>query len=231
MKNHTLPEKKRKLKRAITSALKLAYKEIKILGDNYKEENLRYVVASKISGVNCFGNFPNLEESGPHLCFEKYYKYYGLKKNSELRPDIVSLIKTPTGIAYSFNSLLAVELKQNGSISGSADNKGVNHADLKAQINKLGQCIESDIIKSRIYLTKKDDFTFEISAVIHLVADTDEYAIDELNKMLNRQRKELRETKETTNKNLLFAWFNPLINKPELIWLNQKEPIKLQTIN
>ena len=70
MKNYSLPEKKKKLKSAITKALKSAYKEIKILGVHYKEENLRYLVASEISKVNCFGNFPNLEESGPHLCFE-----------------------------------------------------------------------------------------------------------------------------------------------------------------
>jgi hypothetical protein len=228
MKNYTLPEKKKKLKSAITKALKLAHKEIKILGKkHYKEENLRYLVASEISKVNCFGNFPNLEESGPHLCFESHYIYRGLKKDSQLKPDIVSLLKTPTGKAYAVNSLLAVELKQNGSISGSAVNKGVNHADLKAQINKLGPCIESDIIKSRIYLTNKDLFTFDISAVIHLVAKAEEYEIVELNKMLNRQRKALRETNEITNKNLLFAWFNPLIKKPELIWLNQPNEIKL----
>ncbi len=230
MKDYTLPEKKKKLKIAITRALRLAHKEIKILGDNYKEENLRYVVASEISEVDCFGYFPNSDDKGPHLCFQKHYKYKGFEKNSALKPDIVSLIKTPTGIAYSVNSLLAVELKQNGRISGSADNKGVNHPDLKEKIDKLGSCIESDIIKSRIYLAKKDTFIFEISVVIHLVADTDEYGIDELNKMLNRQRKELRETKETTNKNLLFAWYNPLIKKPELIWLNQVKPIKLRTI-
>ncbi len=226
MKNYTLPEKKKKLKSAITKALKLAYKEIKILGDKYKEENLRYVVASKISEVKCFGNFPNLDDKGPHLCFQTYYKYEGLKENSELRPDIVSLIITPKGTAYSYNSLLAVELKQNGKISGSSANKGVNHADLKDQINKLGSCIESDIIKSRIYLAKKDLFTFDISAVIHLVADIDYDGIGELNKMLNRQRIELLKSRESS-KNLLFAWFNPLMKKPELIWLNQTNEIKL----
>jgi hypothetical protein len=226
MKNYPLPEKKKKLKSAITKALRSAHKEIKILGEHYKEENLRYLVASEISKVNCFGNFPNLKESGPHLCFENHYIYRGLKKDSQLKPDIVSLVKTRTGIAYSVNSLLAVELKQNGRIS-SADNKGVNHADLKAQINKLGPCIESDIIKSRIYLKAKDLFTFEISVVIHLVAEADEYEIVELNKMLNRQQKALRETIESTNKNLLFAWFNPLMKKPELIWLNQTSKIKL----
>ena len=42
MKTYTLPEKKKKLKIAITRALKLAYKEIKILGINYKEENLLF---------------------------------------------------------------------------------------------------------------------------------------------------------------------------------------------
>lgn len=228
MKNYTLPEKKKKLKIAITRALKLAYKEIKILGINYKEENLRYVVASKISEVNCFGNFPNSDENGPHLCFQTYYKYQGLKKDSELRPDIVSLIKTPKGISYSVNGLLAVELKQNGRISGSAENKGVNHADLKDKINKLGSCIESDIIKSRIYLTKKDTFTFDISVVIHLVAHIDDDGIVELNKMLNRQRNELLKSRESSNKNLLFAWYNTRIKKPELIWLNQKAEITLR---
>ena len=177
--------------------------------------------------MNCFGNFPNLKESGPHLCFENHYIYRGLKKDSQLKPDIVSLIKTPTGIAYSVNSLLAVELKQNGRITSSADNKGVNHADLKDQINKLGPCIESDIIKSRIYLTNKDLFTFDISVVIHLVDKIDTDGLVQLNRMLNRQRKELVDSKETTNKNLLFAWFNPLMKKPELIWLNQTNEIKL----
>jgi hypothetical protein len=232
MKNYTMPEKKKRLKRAIIKALNLAYKEIKILGVHYKEENLRYLVASEISKVNCFGNFPNLEDEGPHLCFDNYYKYEGLKKDSELRPDIVSLVKTPTGTGYSVNSLLSVELKQKGKISGNSKNKGVRHIDLKEKINKLGSCIESDIIKSRIYLTKKDTFTFDISVVIHLVNKIDAEGIVELNKMLNRQRKELRETKETTNKNLLFAWFNPspLINDPELIWLNQVKHIKLGSI-
>ena len=228
MKNYTLPEKKKKLKIAITRALKLAHKEIKILGDKYKEENLRYVVASKISEMNCFGNFPNSDDKGPHLCFQTYYKYEGLKKVSELRPDIVSLIKTPTGIDYSVKGLLAVELKQNGRISGSADNKGANHADLKDKINKLGSCIESDIIKSRIYLTKKDTFTFDISVVIHLVAHIDDDGISELNKMLNRQRNELLKSRESSNKNLLFAWYNPKIKKPELIWLYKKAEITLR---
>jgi hypothetical protein len=59
------------------------------------------------------------------------------------------------------------------------------------------------------------------------VAEADEYEIVELNKMLNRQRKALRATNEITNKNLLFAWFNPLMKKPELIWLNQPNEIKL----
>jgi hypothetical protein len=229
MKNCNLSDKKKKLKKALVSALKVAFKEMVIIGDHYKEENLRYVVMSKISEVNCFGNFPNLDDKGPHLCFDNYYKYEGLKKDSELRPDIVSLIKTPKGTGYSVNSLLSVELKQKGKISGNSKNKGVRHIDLKDKINKLGSCIESDIIKSRIYLTKKDTFTFEISVVIHLVDKINPDEIVQLNRMLNRQRKELVESKGGTNKNLLFAWFNPSpsMKKPELIWLNQTNEIKL----
>ena len=44
---------------------------------------------------------------------------------------------------------------------------------------------------------------------------------------LVEQQKELKELKELMSLNLLFAWYNPLINKPELIWLNQKEKIVL----
>jgi hypothetical protein len=45
--------------------------------------------------------------------------------------------------------------------------------------------------------------------------------------VLNKHQKELR--KETnSSKNLLFAWFNRLTNKPELFWLDQEQDIKLQ---
>jgi hypothetical protein len=49
----------------------------------------------------------------------------------------------------------------------------------------------------------------------------------DLEVVLNKHQKELR--KETnSSKNLLFAWFNRLTNKPELFWLDQEQDIKLQ---
>jgi len=48
--------------------------------------------------------------------------------------------------------------------------------------------------------------------------------------MLERQQKELfDENSSEPNKNILFAWYNPEIKKPELIWLNK--PIKLGGLN
>jgi hypothetical protein len=46
--------------------------------------------------------------------------------------------------------------------------------------------------------------------------------------MLQRQQNEFRqESSSKLKKNLLFAWYNTEIDEPELIWLNQPEPIKL----
>jgi hypothetical protein len=222
MRKDTLKDKKNKLKIAITRALITANEEMKVLKKNYKEENLRYSVMHEISNVDCFGVFPNIDENRQHnLCFEHYYQYEGIKKDFELRPDIVSLKKKPSG--YSVNSPLAIELKQNGKIT---NNKVRRPLDLKEQINKLGSCIESDILKSRIYLLKKDSFTFDISVVIHLVSEDCATKFSVLEKMLNRQRDQLI-CSSKSNKNLLFAWFNQSTKKPELIWLNQKNKIVL----
>ena len=223
MREYTLKDKKKKLKIAITKALITANEEMKVLKKNYKEENLRYSVMHEISSVKCFGVFPNIDEENQYnLCFELYYKYEGIKKDSELRPDIVSLKKLKSG--HSTNSLLAIELKQNGKITNKI--KLRRPLDLKEQINKLGPCIESDILKSRIYLLKKDSFRFDISVVIHLERERDAPNFSDLEKMLNRQRDQLISSSEH-NKNLLFAWFNQSTKEPELIWLNQKNKIVL----
>ena len=49
----------------------------------------------------------------------------------------------------------------------------------------------------------------------------------ELKKVLQKHRTKLKS--RSWGQNLLFAWFNPLIEEPELFWLNQKEKIVLGT--
>jgi hypothetical protein len=51
----------------------------------------------------------------------------------------------------------------------------------------------------------------------------------DLEVVLKKHQKEFRK-EVNSSKNLLFAWFNPLINNPKLIWLNQPNEIKLGSV-
>jgi hypothetical protein len=216
------------LELAIKNALKIAYVEKRLLLDYYSEENLRYTVMTEISKVNHFGTFPNSNDHKHHLCFQRHYEHVHLDdSNSKLIPDIVSLRYLEKGIGYSVNSPLVIELKKDGNITSK---KIIRTKDLHKRIKKLGSCIEADLLKNRIYLTKrKDTFTFEYGVVINLVSEHNESYLTKLEEMLIRQQREFNLIKSIdSHKNLLFAWFNPFIKEPELIWLNQREPIALK---
>ena len=224
-----IPESdKEALKFAIGKALILAYEEKyamdQIENSRYTEEHLRYTVMASISELKRFGRFPNTLNSDHHLAFQFDYKYYPDEEEIyQLKPDIVSLKCTHSN-KYSWNNPLVIELKINGK------NTDKNHSrikDFRTRIKKLGACIESDILKTRIYLTKvRDSHTFEFGVVINLTTDK-EVDLKNLEKMLERQRKEIKNPKYDSHKNLLFAWYNPNTEKPELIWLNQTNEIKL----
>ena len=224
-----IPSKpKAALELAIKNALNIGFIEKSLLGEYYAEENLRYSVMTEISKVNHFGVFPNSNDQKHHLCFQRHYEHVHLdESNSKLIPDIVSLRYLEKGKGYSVNSPLVIELKKDGNITA---NKKIRTENLHKRIKKLGSCIEADLLKNRIYLTKrKDTFTFEYGVVINLVSQNNESYIVKLEEMLIRQQREFNQIKSiNSNKNLLFAWFNPHINKPELIWLNQKKPISLK---
>lgn len=216
------------LELAIKNALNIAFIEKCLLGDYYAEENLRYTVMTEISKVNHFGIFPNSNDQKHHLCFQRHYKHVHFDdSNSKLIPDIVSLRYLDKGKGYSVNSPLVIELKKDGNITA---NKKIRTEDLHKRIKKLGSCIEADLLKNRIYLTKRTDtYTFEYGVVINLVSKYNESYFINLEEMLIRQQKEFNQIKSiNSNKNLLFAWFNPYIKEPELIWLNQRKPISLK---
>jgi hypothetical protein len=216
------------LELAIKNALSIAFTEKKILGDYYAEENLRYTVMTEISKVSHFGVFPNSNDHVHHLCFQKHYGHiHHDDSNSKLIPDIVSLRSLEKRDGYSVNCPLVIELKKDGKITAS---KKIRTEDLHQRIKKLGSSIEADLLKNRIYLTKGNDtHTFEYGVVINLVSEYTENNLIKLEKMLIRQQKEFKKIKSTdSHKNLLFAWFNPFIDKPELLWLNQRETISLK---
>lgn len=218
------------LERAINLSLKMAFEEKKILGDKYTEENFRYTVMLFISELNHFGSYPNKDENTYHLCFQHKYTYEGLtNKESRLIPDIVCLKKQKKGNKYCRNHPFVIELKKDGKISPAKKSQAL---DLSKRINKLGSCIESDILKTRIYLSKgKDSDTFRTGIVLNIITDCGKSDFLWLEAMLNRQQKELKKVDlNESNKRLLFGWYNPKLKAPELIWLNQKEPIKLKGI-
>jgi hypothetical protein len=219
---------KEALEKALHYSLFIAYHEKRVLGKKYTEENLRYTVMLVISDLDHFGTYPNKSDAYLHLCFQHQYTHEGLtKKESKLIPDIVCLRKLEKRNYYSRNHPLVIELKKDGKIAPSK--KSMTH-DLSKRINKFGSCIESDILKTRIYLSKgKDSDTFETGVVLNLLTECNEAEFIWLEKMLIRQQKEfLKVNSKESHKNLLFAWFNPLIGEPELIWLNQKAEISLR---
>ena len=101
----------------------------------------------------------------------------------------------------------------------------------------MGSCLSTDLYKVRQYLKKVDDIQFKNGVVMNVgipkgkikeptIDDRAKYTYD-LEVVLKKHQKEFR--KETnSSKNLLFAWFNPLIEEPEWFWLDQEEDIKLQ---
>ena len=234
MKTYTPTEQKTKLESAIKSALKIANDEMIVLGPHYAEENLRYVVMTAISKVQCFGIFPNLSKDGYNLCFEKQY-------GNTFKPDIVSLNLRANGINHKVNLInpLVIELKINALITASENKKKINSKLPKdiQKIKKMGSCLSTDLYKVRQYLKKVDDTQFNFGVVMNIGIpkppkrereknDFINYTFD-LEAVLNKHQKEFRK-ESNTSRNLLFAWFNPLIEEPELFWLDQEEDIKLE---
>ena len=199
MKTCTPTEQKSKLEKAIISALKDANEEMDVLGSYYKEENLRYIVMSKISSIECFGVFPNINgKQERKLCFQTEYN------GGDYNPDIVSLCFTKDGSPKK-NNPLVIELKTNAS---------------KTEL-------KNDLDKAHHYLKKVGDMKFGIAVVLTIGVpnkNTEKY-INELNEVLREHRNKLKRRSE--GKNLLFAWYNPLSKKPECFWLDQKAPFSL----
>ena len=236
MRTYTPKEQKTRLVVAIKSALIEANNEMVVLKQHYTEENLRYVVMNRISHVKCFGHFPNIDKYDYLLCFEKQYE-----KNT-FKPDIVSVKFRSNGKNKKINPTnpLVIELKINAAITAS-DKKLKTNPKLSKdilKIKKMGSCLSTDLYKVRQYLKKVDDIQFKNGVVMNVgipkgkikEPTIDDFAnfTHDLEVVLNKHQKEfLKET--NSSKNLLFAWYNPLINKPELIWLNQKENIVLGT--
>jgi hypothetical protein len=214
------------LENAITHALGIAFKEKQVLKTAYTEENLRYTVMLAISYIDHFGTYPNHDQADFHLCFQKQYNHHRTRtknKKVTLIPDIVSL-KSDRKKNYSVNPLV-IELKEDGKIAPKVKSRD---KDLFMRIKKYGSCIESDILKTRIYINSKDDFRFKYGVVINLVSEIEPSHLKYLQEMLQRQQKEFREEYSSKpKKNLLFAWYNTAINEPELIWLHQEKPVIL----
>ena len=207
-----------------------------ILGQHYAEENLRYVVMSEISNVKCFGVFPNNGNSKNYLCFETKYQYIGFEDddNRKFKPDIVSLDSDKINSEEEPIHNLVIELKSKSAVKTIKDAKQrqvIKKEVLKEQIKQMESCIEKDILKTRIYLEKKyDDHIFEFGVVLSIGLPTEkkyEFAT-QIQEILREQQSEFKKISENkTFKNLLFGWYNPIINEPELYWLNQKDKINI----
>ena len=234
MKTYTPSEQKKRLKKAINAALIEACNEMKVLKKHYTEENFRYVVMRQISKVLCFGVFPNINKDDYLLCFEKTYE-----KNT-FKPDIVSVKYRANGKKEQINKVnpLVIEMKINASITASDKKTKTNNKYSREiqKIKKMGSCISTDLYKVRQYLKKVDDIQFTNGVVLNIgipkqkkqVATKDDFLwyINDLEQILRMHQKEFK-NEINSSKNLLFAWFNPIRNKPELIWLNQENIIEL----
>jgi hypothetical protein len=188
-----------KLQNAIIESLLTANDELCILKQQYKEENLRYVVMNEISNVKCFGVFPNIDENSDRkLCFQTEYN------QGEYKPDIVSLLFTKSGMVRKFNPLV-IELKKMASIKE----------------------LENDLLKAHHYLKDVGGMKFGIAVIITIGIEgkKEDNNIYELKKLLQKHRTKIKS--RSWGQNLLFAWYNPKIEEPELIWLNQPNKIKL----
>jgi hypothetical protein len=234
--NYTKKQQKIKLEKAIEDALNIAHNEWCVLKDYYMEENLRYVVMTEISKAQCFGDFPNKNINGNLLCFEQSYPKHKSGHKSFFKPDIVSIKLRKNGASkYSINKVnpLIIELKQNASLGKikSPPKPDLFEPNPKKQkigpteIKEMSSSLSTDIFKVRQYLEEIDNIRFEFGVVI-IVGTEKEFNFSYLQEILVLHQNELKDD-AGLNKNLLFAWFNPRMNKPELIWLNQKEKIKL----
>ena len=186
------------LEKAIYQGLLEASEEKEHLTLNFKEENLRYIVMSKISDIKHFGVFPNTDvKVKPKLCFQTYYQTDC--DNGKYLPDIASLELNKNGSKKKINPLV-IELKTNASIP-----------ELRIDLNKANH-----------YLKKVGNTKFKIAVVMTLGIpedrNIDNYIYD-LQEELNKNRRNIIQRK--TGKKLLFAWYNPKINEPELFWLDQ----------
>jgi hypothetical protein len=86
---------------------------------------------------------------------------------------------------------------------------------------------------------KVDDTQFDFGVVMNIgipkpqkrdrTDDDRAKSTHDLEVVLKKHQKEFRK-EVNSSKNLLFAWFNPLIKNPELIWLNQPNEIKLGSV-
>jgi len=236
MIKYSIETKKSRLEKAIKKSLKIANSEMMILGQYYAEENLRYVVMSEISNVKCFGVFPNNSNSKNYLCFEKKYQYIGFSDsdNRKFKPDIVSLDSDRIDSEEEPIHNLVIELKSKSVVKTIKDPKKrqvIKKEVLKEQIKLMDSCIERDILKTRIYLEKKyDDHIFEFGVVlsIGLPSEKKNELANQLQEILREQQSELKKISENkTYKNLLFGWYNPILNEPEIFWLNQKDKINI----
>ena len=235
MKKYKPSEQKNRLEIAIRKALIIAHSEKNLLDKKFAEENFRYIVITEISKVKCFGSFPNNQEANNHLCFEQQYHYHGFQESDDhckFIPDIVSLAPGYKEAKENFTNPLVIELKSNGKITAK-NSKSQNSvdSDLRNRIKTLGSCIDSDLLKTRIYLEKiYDQYTFEFGVVLNIGYpddNLDEHIIG-LERILQKHQSELKEIpNKDSYKSLLFGWFNPYLDKPEIYWLNQKDKIKL----
>jgi hypothetical protein len=236
MRKYKTDEKELRLVKAIETALIFANKEKNVLKQHYTEENFRYVVMNKISEVKCFGTFPNENRKDNLLCFEKKYE-----KNT-FYPDIVSIKYRSNGVNERINKInpLVIELKINAPTT-IADKKTKSNSNIPKdiqKIKKMNSCISTDLYKVRQYLKKVDDIQFELGVVMNIGIPKEKKKeptkdqllkyILELECILKLHQKEFSKETKSSNK-LLFAWFNPLSNKPELFWLNQEKDIVLAT--
>ena len=239
MRTYTIEQQKTKLEKAIKDALIISNNELCVLQDYYMEENLRYVVMTEISKAKCFGVFPNTNTSGNLLCFEQSYPKPKKGQKIKFKPDIVSIkLRKNRGNTYSINKVnpLVIELKQNPSLGKIEPDPKPNLFEPTPQkkqieIKDMKSSLSTDITKVRKYLVKNsDNLRFEIGAVV--IVGTGKIDQNNFKKKLEQilvmHQKELK-VEISSAKNLLFAWFNPLIEEPELIWLNKKEKIVLGT--
>jgi hypothetical protein len=188
-----------KLENAITESLFIANDELRILKQQYKEENLRYVVMTEISKVKCFGVFPNIDENSDRkLCFQTEYN------GGEYKPDIVSLLFTKSGVVKKLNPLV-IELKKMASIKE----------------------LEIDLGKAHHYLKDVGGMKFGIAVIITIgiPGKKEDNNIYELEKLLQKHQTKIKS--RSWGQNLLFAWYNPKIEEPEFFWLNETNKIKL----